>query len=326
MGLKVLDAYEDYCLYGSSLSRIGEKLGITRQGARQKILNYSQRLSPLKIFRYFEPQPSPVVCMDITIETLCGEEIYKWFGKCPYTKIASGWLLSEDRGADNAEELERMIIDNINFQPKIWVSDGEYSFHTALLRIYSPFTVRTIYLGRAPKENDLKDHHARNTYMINKKGDQLLVEKNIISPFTHEITSDENGYEKITRMTLDLFNEERAHAVCLMSPYKFIPFKNFCKRFLYETRNDNNIYHFIGTGSWGNPWAESLAKLIKKRYKWLDRPRRINSGRALFNVQMVLYNLFHCMDELGGKTPFEYSGGQVIDEKQRWDILYNMTC
>lgn len=296
------------------------KLGMSPSTFLKRMHALSERLLSANIFRLLKPKPSPVVCMDIAHGKLNGEEVYRWYGKCPYTKIISGWVLSQSRDQHWAERLERMIIRNLGFSPKIWVSDGEASFHSGLKTIYRK--IRTVYLGRKPEEGNITTPVARNTYIITREDRYLIVEKGLWNPEVVLVYRDEKGYGRLVSIILHLFEQKKAKTVCVMSKYRLAPFKNFCKRFLYETKVDGRVYHFIGNCNLGNPWAEGTARTIKRRNKWFDNNiRSLDSGRLLFNLQMIIYNVFHRMEELGWKSPFKFGEAEFDGYEDAWKVL-----
>ena len=156
------------------------------------------------------------------------KKVYYWHGKCPYTKIPSGWYLSATRSKTIATRLVKFIIRNLHFDPKIWVTDGEQSFHTALEKQYSK-RLRTVYLCRKPEEYHLKPSIVENSYPVEGDGDYILVKKGLLKPETILKCRDESGYERITKIVLNLFNRRNANIVCINYKYRISPFKNFAQ-------------------------------------------------------------------------------------------------
>ena len=78
-------------------------------------------------------------------------------------------------------------------------------------------------------------------------GDYILVKKGLLKPEAILKCRDESGYERITKIVLNLFNRRNANIVCINYKYRISPFKNFYKRFVHETKDDGFVYHFIGS-------------------------------------------------------------------------------
>ena len=257
----------------------------------RKIHKLSRSLPRSNLPKILNLHPSKVVCLDIVHGKRNKEKVYYWHGKCPYTKIPAGWYLSATRSKTIAKRLVNNVVKNLSFDPKIWVSDGEQSFHVALEERYGN-KLRTVYLCRKPEEWHLKSSIVRNSYIIEGDGNYILVKKNIENPITILKYRDESGYERITSIVLSLFNHHRAKIVCINYKYRISPFKNFYKRFLHETKDDGFIYHFIGSCDSGNSWAESTGRKIKKRNRWFDNNlRSLKSGKLILHLRMVIETL-----------------------------------
>ena len=275
------------------------------------------------MFSTFQPKPSNIVCMDEVVGRLNSKRIYRWFAKCPTTKVASGWLLSTVRNFLMARSLVRMVNRRLGFDPKIWVTDGLECYHTALLNEY-PRKLRTIFLGRKPKPKTpwlTKDIEA-NCFLISKRDNVLVVEKGLEKPEQHMIIDDKRHYTTTIMTVLALFNKHKASIVCIMAPEKSIPFMCFSERFIKATKKDGYVYHTIGSCTNGNSWAEAMSKMIKRRIKWFDRSSRsFESAKLIFNIQMIVYNAFNTMGELDGKSPFEAAGVIRRTHKEIWNTL-----
>lgn len=286
-----LEAVEDYCQWGISLEGASSKAGISASGFLRKMHTISRKLAKVSLPKILDLHPSEVTCLDIVHGKCNKKKVYYWHGKCPYTKTLSGWYLSATRSKAIATRLVNSIFRNLGYDPKIWVSDGEQSFHTALKKKYKK-KLRTVYLCRKPADWHMKPGVVNNSFVIEGKGDYIIVKRNLQKMESILKYRDESGYERITSIVLNLFNNHKARIVCINYKYRISPFKNFYKRFVHETEDDGYIYHFIGSCDSGNSWAESTGRKIKRRNKWFDNNlRSLRSGKLTFHLRMIVENL-----------------------------------
>jgi hypothetical protein len=257
--------------------------------------------------------------------------------KDPFTKVIAGWNVSGVESFLSAYPLEKMVIKN-GINPKIWVSDGKEGYHNGLVAIYEDPDIyctpnkpvlyrgdvlRTVYLARKPSPNGLSRWVEAHTYEIRKDGGYLVAYRDLINPVRALTVEDERHFTTTILMTLELFEDYDAQIVCLPKE-KIIRFRAFATRFLSATEKDGKVYHFIGTGTIGNPWAESSAKMLKRRYHWFDHNSRsaYSAGHRL-NVQMMVYNIFTPL-RMGDNTwlsPFHYAGAYYEDYDEAWNVL-----
>lgn len=275
----------EYCQYGVSIEDMADKAGISPSTFLSLLQELSNITTVQQIYDVLGAVPSKVVCFDIVYGKYNGKQVYYWHGKCPYTKLPEGWVLSTKRTLTIAKRLVSRTVKNRGSDPKICISDKEESIHSALEDMYSS-RLRTIYLNATPSKNKTNRYRENKTYQIFYEDGSLVVKKGTISPRIVLKYKDENGYKKLTSVILHLFNKKKARVVCIMTKYKIAPLKNFCKRFVYETRKDHHVYHFMGSCR-SNGWAEALGKKIKRRNNWFDNNiRRLSSAKQLFDIRM----------------------------------------
>lgn len=256
---------------------------------------------------------SKVICLDIVYGVYNSKEVYYFIGKCPYTTYPAGWVVATVRTHTIAERLERRIRRNLGYDPKIWISDGETSFHTGLENIYGT-RLRTIYLGSKPSKNTINRYYDRRTYFIYKDEDNLVVKRGYFAQNFFAAHKDEPGYGVLVSVILDLFNNQKAEYVCISTKYKISPLKNFCKRFVYESRNDKHVYHFIGSCK-TNGWVERLAKDVKKRNHWFDNNiRSLYCAKKFFDLRMKTKII-----QIVAKT-------QKMDTASLWQKIVAVSC
>lgn len=264
---------------------MAEKADIAPSTFLSRLQELSNTVSTRHIFEVLGVTPSKAVCLDIVYGHYNGKKVYYWHGKCPYETQPVGWVLSTKRTLTIAKWLVARIVKNVRFDPKIWISDKEESIHSALKERYSS-RLRTIYLDATPSQEKLNRYLENRAYQIFYYYGYLVVKRGILDPQTVLKYKDENGYGRLVSIILHLFENKKAEIVCIMTKYKIAPFKNFCKRFLYETKSDDNIYHFMGSCT-TNGWAEILGKKIKRRNSWFDdNIRRLPSAKQLFDIRM----------------------------------------
>jgi hypothetical protein len=240
----------------------------------------------------------------------------------------------------SAYSLEKMVVRN-GINPKIWVSDGKEGYHNGLIAIYedpdihctpnkpviySGDLLRTIYLARKPSPKGISEWVESHTYEIKEDGACLVAYKGLVNPAETLVMDDERHFTTAIQMVLTLFKDYDAQIVCLPKE-KIIRFRDFATRFLTATENDGKVYHFIGTGTVGNPWAESSAKMLKRRYRWFDHNNRsAYSAARRLNVQRMVYNIFSPVKirDSTWLSPFNYAGADYEDYDGAWDRLqYN---
>jgi transposase-like protein len=300
---------------------------ITGSGFSKKVNRIAKALAEINIFEIFQPELSPIICQDIV---WCGDNWCNYIAKDPFTKVIIDILACRNKSYENAYKLESECIGNIGYIPKISITDGDVDFDQALrMSIHESDEykgVRTIWLGRTPKEGGLTTWKEQHTYKISQIDKNLQVEKGIISPKQEFTVEDIRHHMTTIKTTLNLFNEYDAKLVCIMSPSKYIHFQPFITRFLKEIEFDAYAYHFVGTCSHGNPWAESLCKTIKKRHSWYYFMKKslesdLKSVTLREKVRMVYYNLFLPQEQLGNQSPFKFANAKFKSYDDAWEIL-----
>ncbi|MGE5821547.1 MAG: hypothetical protein ACM31M_03060 [Nitrososphaerota archaeon] len=300
---------------------------ITGSGFSKKVNRIAKALTDINIFKIFQPEISPIICQDIV---WCGDSLCYYAAKDPFTKVIIDMLACRTKSYENAYKLELGCISNIGYVPKISISDGDVDFDQALRMVIHEYDrykgVRTIWLGRTPKEGGLTTWKEQHTYQIIKMNNNLVVEKGIMSPKREFTVEDKRHHTTTINTALNLFNESNAQLVCIMSPSKYIHFQPFITRFLKEVEGDEYIYHFVGTCSHGNPWAESLCKIIKKRHGWYYFMKRglksdLKSITLREKARMIYYNIFLPQEQLGNQSPFKYANAKFNSYDDAWEIL-----
>ena len=300
---------------------------ITGSGFSKKVNRIAKVLADINIFKIFQPEISPIICQDIV---WCGDGLCYYKAKDPFTKIITGILACRTKSYENAYKLELGCISNIGSVPKISISDGDVDFDQALrmaIQEYDGYKgVRTIWLGRTPKEGGLTTWKEQHMYQIIQMDNNLVVEKGIVSPKREFTVEDKRHHTTTISTTLNLFNESNAQLVCIMSPSKYIHFQPFIARFLKEVEADKYVYHFVGTCSHGNPWAESLCKIIKKRHYWYYFMKKslgydLKSITLREKARMVYYNVFLPQEQLGNQSPFKFANAKFDSYDDAWEIL-----
>lgn len=221
--------------------------------------------------------------------------------KDPYTKVIVGWNVPGVESFLSTYSLEKMVVRN-GVNPRIWVSDGKEGYHNGLIAIYEDpdfyrtpnkpvlyhgDVLRAVYLARKPSPKGISEWVESHTYEIKKNGTYLVAYKDLVNPAEAFVMDDERHFTTTIEMALTLFEDCDAQIICLPKE-KIIRFRDFATRFLTATKNDGRVYHFIGTGTVGNPWAESSAKMLKRRYRWFDHnTRSAYSAAHRLNVQMM---------------------------------------
>jgi transposase-like protein len=295
---------------------------MTGSGFFKKTQRVARALAEVNIYELFKPGLSPVICQDVV---WCGEHCY-YVGKDPVTRCVPHILPCLNENYENAYQFEREKVLNIGFIQKILVTDGDVDFDRAL-RVLAIENgrydrVRTIWLGRTPREGGLTTWREQRTYLITKIGTKLLIEKGVTSPRREFNVDDERHHTTTIETVLNIFSEHNPYVVCIMSPEKYIHFKPFIARFLNAVKDDDYIYHFIGTGFHGNPWAETICKIIKRRERWCYfGMKSIDSMRLREKLRMIYYNVFLPQEQLCGQPPFRFAKANYKTCDEAWEIL-----
>lgn len=303
---------------------MGYKVGLSGTGFQKMIHRIAKSINEINIFDIFKPEISQFVHLD----AVKSGNYHYYVSKDPITKIIPNLLLIRNENKKDALKFEEGIIKNISFLPKIWTSDGDPDYDSCLREIVDNLQkfkgVRTIWLGRKPKTGNLPGVIERNTFLITKIGPRLLIEKGLTCPQRIRKVDDLAHHTSAIETVIELFDDEKARLVCIMTPEKYIHFRPFSDRFLSASKKDKYVYHFIGTGLHGNPWAETTCKMIKKRDRWFYHLiRNLETRAILTTLQMCFYNLFTKMDQLKGQSPFIYANANFKDDDEAIEMILN---
>jgi hypothetical protein len=277
------------------------------------------------IFNLFRPAATEIVHLDEVQSWELKKPVFRWFVRgSGENKVAYAWALTKTRNFMAARSIVDATIRHNHGDPKIWVSDGLPEYHTALISKYGGDRVRTVFLDRNPEKkidwftNDIMNR----IYSISREGNTLVVSKGISDPKTLCKIADRRHYTTTIRTILSLFRKYDASCVYIQASEKTLPFHEFSERFLKEDRRSRFIYHFVGHCTNGNTAAEIFAHRIAHRISWYDeQSHSAKSSRKIFNLQMVVYNLFTKLKCLGGRSPFESAGARTFNNRKMWNMM-----
>jgi hypothetical protein len=179
------------------------------------------------------------------------------------------WLLTTGHSFLEAISLESKVTQNRRSNPKIWIHDGKIDYPSGLVSKYSEEIVRLVYLNRK-FEGSVSKIVDKNTYLIQKQDEHIVVEKGYSNPVEFMEIDDLSRFTPTIKIILDLFNNHNARAVFILNEEKFIPFKVFAKKFLALTKDDGKIYDFI-------LWAQ-IGTVIHGLKVWLNWPKEETNG------------------------------------------------
>lgn len=324
--LSNLEAVEDFCKWGISLDGIAPQLGYeTASGALKFLHGVSDKALPDVIFDLFRPASTEIVHLDEIKSWELKKPVFRWFVRgSGENKVAYAWGLTRTRNFMAARSIVDMTIRHNHGDPKIWVSDGLPEYHTALISKYGKNRVRTVFLDRNPEKkidwftNDIINH----IYSISKEGNALIVSKGLSKQRVFYQVADRRHYTTTIRTILSLFRKYDASCVYIQASEKTLPFHEFSQRFLKQVRRSRFICHFIGHCTNGNTTAEIFAHRIAHRNSWFDeQSHSTKSSRKIFNLQMVVYNLFTKLKCLGRRSAFESAGARTYNNGKMWNMM-----
>lgn len=320
---------EDYCRWGISLKGISSDLGYkTPSGALKFMHRLSDHISPDILFDTFRPASTEIVHLDEVESRELRNSAFRFFARgSGENKVVYAWLLSSVRNFLTTKELVDKTVKHNHGDPKIWVSDGLPGYHTTLVCRYGAARVRTVFLGRKPEDNIcwLTQEAKERGYIISRHNEKLVVHKCLFAPKEICQIVDRRHYTTTIETALSLFDEHDASCVYIQTTEKTLPFSQFSKRFLEHSLHDNFIYHFIGHCTNGNTPAEIFARQLTHRLSWFNEvTHSTNSSQKVFNLQMIVYNLFTKLKCLGDRSPFEAAGACVGSQTDTWEKLLSM--
>lgn len=261
------------------------------------------------------------------IDTTERQEGHAFVTKDPITKIVPYLWLNLERGETSMMNYVTDVTEKIGFFPKIWISDADTAIHNAICKRsihYRPQIkgVRTIWLGRIPKDGKRTQNDERSTYTIELHGtDHLRVWKGTVSPSLCETIKRDRHHLTGIQKALQIFQERKPSIVCLRPAELFIHSLPFLKRLHQETEGDGYVYHIVGTGTWGNNWAERTCRMVMRRADWCNGPDRVSENQqATVYLQGLFYNLLTPQNQLGNLSPFRFAGAEYTEEVI-WDNL-----
>ena len=268
---EVIEKNKDYSWEGRSLRNMGLSLStkLTASGFQKKLMRYSKRFKEINIFEIFDIPAPDVVCMDEFQGSWLGKDTIYWLAKDPFTAVGVAWLLTTGPSFLEAISLESKVTQNCRSNPKIWIHDGKIDYPSGLVSKYSEEIVRRVYLNRK-FEGSVSKIVDKNTYLIQKQYEHLVVEKGYSNPLEFMEIDDLSSFTPTIKIILDLFNNHNARAVFILNEEKFIPFKVFAKKFLALTKDDGMIYDFI-------LWAQ-IGTVIHGLKVWLNWPKEETNG------------------------------------------------
>jgi len=277
------------------------------------------------IFDLFHPASTEIVHLDEVKSWELKNPVFRWFVRgSGENKVTYAWALTKTRNFMAARSIVDATIRHNHGDPKIWVSDGLPEYHTALISKYGKDRVRTVFLDRNPEKkidwftNDIMNR----LYSISREDNTLIVSKGFSEPKVFRRIADRRHYTTTIRTILSLFRNHDAACVYIKASEKTLPFHEFSQRFLKRVRRSRFIYHFIGHCTNGNTTAEIFARRITHRNSWCDeQSHSTKSSRKIFNLQMVVYNLFTKLRCLGGRTPFEAAEARTFNNDKMWNMM-----
>lgn len=320
---KSLQYVEDYCRWGISLKGLAEKLNYkTMSGALKFLHKISAALPADSIFEVFQPDSVDIFHADEVESNEKGKSVYRLFvrggGNC---KVVYAWGYSQVRNYLVICSLVKSAIKHNRKNPKIWVTDGLCSYHSALIGQYGKDKVRTVFIGRSSDKDIqwLNSEEKQRVYSISKSGTNLIIYQGLVNKYKVEEIEDSRHYTTTIETVLRLFSEANASCVFIQASEKTLPFTKFSQRFINATKGDDFIYHFIGHCTNGNTFAEIISRIITRRISWFDETTDSTySARLIYNLQMIVYNLFNSVGGPDGPSPFEEMGVKLGTHEETW--------
>lgn len=326
----LFESISDYCRWGISLAGIASKMGYeTASGALKFLQKLSDKISIDRVFDFFQPRPTDIIHLDEVVSHEGGNNVYRWFARGSNTnKVTYAWGVSKVRNFLFASAMINMTIRHNHKDPKIWVSDGLTEYHTSLTGHYGKEQIRTVFMGKT-MENDIiwmTTDEKKRVFSISKDKDFLVISQGLSEPQEVYRTIDCRHYTTTIETILSLFHSHNASCVFIQAFEKTLPFREFSKRFLEHTQDDHFSYHFIGHATNGNTMAEIFSRRIAHRLSWHNELTQSTvSSRKIFNLQMIIYNMFTKLKCLANRSPFEAEGVRLESDENTWNALLNLS-